>query len=203
MTTNGITLSRGLPGETPLDDISGLKPKWVRTVAALSKVEFTNVGNAIHAFTAKRPTSRTAPFTRQWMCKVHRKMYCDVWTWAGAIRSVELNIGVPWHAIEGELETLCQDITAWQPDEKFDLIAQAATIHHRAVKIHPFLNGNGRWSRLLSNIWLRKHDTTLIAWPEDGFIRQQSPARRAYIAALKQADAGDIDPLVALHRKYG
>ena len=38
-----------------------------------------------------------------------------------------------------------------------DLSEQAVLLHHRAVQIHPFENGNGRWSRLLANIWLKKH----------------------------------------------
>ena len=58
MATEKINLTRGLPGETPLDDISGLKLPWVRTVAALSKVEFTNVGKAIYKYTARKPTCR-------------------------------------------------------------------------------------------------------------------------------------------------
>ena len=33
---------------------------------------------------------------------------------------------------------------------------QAAMLHHQAVAIHPFENGNGRWSGLLANIWLRR-----------------------------------------------
>ena len=46
------------------------------------------------------------------------------------------------------------------------LLDQAVFLHHRAVAIHPFPNGNGRWSRLISNIWLKLHDQPIVRWPE-------------------------------------
>jgi hypothetical protein len=64
------------------------------------------------------------------------------------------------------------------------------------------MNGNGRWARLLANIWLGRHDNDIIRWPEDGLVRQASPIRDIYIAALKKADTGDIGSLIDLHRQY-
>lgn len=201
--TDRIDLNRGLEGETPLADISGLKLKWVRTVSDLSKVEFTNVGKAIYKHTVRKPTNRTAPFTSLWMCRVHKDMYADVWTWAGIPRKTALNIGVTWEQVEVSLEQLAADLQAWQAGADFDLIAQAATMHHRAVQIHPFLNGNGRWARLLANIWLLKHGSEATRWPEAGMVKHASPIRGHYIAALKEADRGDLEPLISLHRTYG
>lgn len=45
------------------------------------------------------------------------------------------------------------------------MIDDAALLHYRAVKIHPFPNGNGRWSRMLANVWLRKHGAKPTVWP--------------------------------------
>jgi Fic family protein len=81
------------------------------------------------------------------------------------------------------------------------LLEQAAQLHYRAVWIHPFANGNGRWARLLANIWLRRHREPLIRWPEAG-IGQESPIRSDYLTALKAADDGDFGPLLALHLQH-
>ena len=202
MESEGANLNRRLPGETPLNDISGLKLKWITTVQALSKVEFENIEKALDKYTSRKPTNKTAPFTARWMCKVHREMFGEVWRWAGSPRKGDLNIGLPWYQVEIAIEDLSRDIAKWKTSSDFDLISQAATIHFRAVQIHPFLNGNGRWSRLLANIWLCKHSAKLTQWPEHGLVRHESPIRDEYIQALKQADKGHIDPLVDLHRKY-
>lgn len=45
------------------------------------------------------------------------------------------------------------------------VIATAAEFHHRAVWVHPFEDGNGRWARLLANIWLMQHDQPVTIWP--------------------------------------
>ena len=82
-----------------------------------------------------------------------------------------------------------------------DLAEQATRLHHVAVKIHPFVNGNGRWGRMLTNIWLALHGGPYVAWPEE-LIGAVSPIRGEYIAALQAADAGDIDPFLVMHRKH-
>ena len=74
-------------------------------------------------------------------------------------------------------------------------------LHHRSVSIHPFPNGNGRWSRMLANIWLRLNRQPYTLWPE-GTVGEASVLRAAYLAALRAADAGDYDPLHELHRRF-
>ena len=80
-------------------------------------------------------------------------------------------------------------------------LEQAAQLHYRAVWIHPFENGNGRWARLLANIWLSRHKSPLVVWPE-AMSGQESPIRSDYLKALKAADTGDFSPLMELHRQY-
>ncbi len=81
------------------------------------------------------------------------------------------------------------------------MVTQAAMLHYEAVRIHPFLNGNGRWSRALANIWLFKNSGRYTRWPED-YVGTISPVRDRYIAALKKADQGDIQDLIALHEEF-
>ena len=198
MTAN---LKRNLPGQTPLEDCSGLKLPSVKTRAHLNRAEYENCAEATYKYLSRRPTRRMAPFTRPWMLRLHREMFGKVWKWAGKIRKSELNVGVPSYQVGTDLEELSRDVACWTLDN-WSLIEQAATLHWRAVHIHPFLNGNGRWARLLANIWMRRNDGPVVAWPQTDLIKEASPVRSEYIAALKEADANDLGPLVKIHERY-
>lgn len=80
-------------------------------------------------------------------------------------------------------------------------IEQAAMLHHRTVRIHPFLNGNGRWARLLTNIWLSQMRCPIIDWPEPT-LGSENEIRKQYLEAMRQADSGDYAPLFDLHRQF-
>lgn len=198
-----MNLNKGLDGETPLNDISGLRLSWVRTSADLDKAEYKNIAVPIPKYLSTAPSRKTAPFTAKWMLKLHGEMLGDVWSWAGKIRNAELSIGVDWCRIETEMENLAQDAAFWREQDTADrdLIFEAAMLHYRAVWIHPFLGGNGRWARLMAEIWLRQHFHPGIEWPEGKLSARSSPVRQEYIAALRTANTGDLDPLIELHRR--
>jgi Fic family protein len=69
------------------------------------------------------------------------------------------------------------------------------------VSIHPYPNGNGRWARLLANIWLKRHGHEITRWPEET-IGATSLIRDRYLAAIRAPDSGDEKPLLELHRRY-
>jgi Fic-DOC domain mobile mystery protein B len=190
-----------IPGETPIDDISGLIPRWVSTRAQLNEVEAENIRKAVVRYLAVRPTRRQAPFSLDWCYKLHRQMFGEVWRWAGKKRVAEVNIGVPAHRIDVDLHGLMQDLAYWRENAGMDLIEQAARLHHRAVQIHPFLNGNGRWARLLANIHLQVMDRPVTLWPEQT-VGNASIIRLDYLNAVRAADSGDYEPLIALHRRF-
>jgi Fic-DOC domain mobile mystery protein B len=193
-------LDRTLPGETPIDDISGLRNKDISTRSQLNAAEAENILKATLKYLAGRPSRRAAPFSVAWMLKLHREMFGDVWKWAGEIRSCELNIGVPFYQVRQDLLVLAEDMATWR---QFDhgLVEQAVRLHYRAVCIHPFLNGNGRWARMLANILLKQNRSPIIEWPET-VIGSESTVRKEYIAAIKDADRGDEEPFIALHRRF-
>ena len=193
---------RPLPGQTLLDDYSGLKFKSVKTRAQLNEVEFSNNAEAIAKYLSRKPTKRMAPFTRAWMLRLHKQMFGRVWAWAGKPRTTSgLTFGVKAHMVPMALEELAQSVVCWRVGD-WDLIEQAAALHHRAVKIHPFLDGNGRWARLLANIWTKQNDGPLVAWPQSELREGASTLRETYLAAIKQADGGDVSFLLQLHRQY-
>jgi len=187
-----------IDGESPIDT-SGLKIKGITNRRELSIVEAQNIRKAITKHLAGKPSRRTASFSYDWCLKLHREMFGVVWSWAGAIRAKNLNLGVPFPLIGQRLAELIDDLSYW-PGSAMDLVEQAARLHHRAVSIHPFENGNGRWSRFLANIWLRRHKHAVIVWPEE-LIGAESAIRAEYLEAIKQGDRGDFDALIDLHRK--
>ena len=196
-----MNLHCNLQGETPLDDYSGLKLKQVKTREQLNAAEFLNNLQAVTKYLSRKPTKRMAPFTRRWMLRLHKEMFGTVWVWAGKIRTTSgLTFGIAAHQVERALEKLARDLAYWREGE-WDLIEQSATLHHRSVQIHPFPDGNGRWSRLLANIWIKQNGGPIVAWPTE--LRQvTSVIRDKYMEAIKQADNGDIGLLVSLHRQY-
>ncbi|MBS0189814.1 MAG: mobile mystery protein B [Phycisphaerales bacterium] len=189
-----------IPGQTPLDDVSGLRIKSILTTGDLNAAEAENIRKAVIRYLASRPTSRAAPFNVAWLMRLHEQMFGQVWTWAGKFRTGQTNIGSPPHQIEIDLQNLIADLEAWKKSG-MPLAEQAARLHHRAVQIHPFPNGNGRWSRMVANIWLKLNGAEPIEWPETT-IGTVSTVRDEYLEAVKEADRGDIASLLALHERF-
>jgi Fic-DOC domain mobile mystery protein B len=156
---------KSVPDETPID-ASGLIPKDMRSRAQLNLTEAANIHQAIEKYLTARPTRRQAPFTLSWAYKLHLEMFGQVWTWAGSRRQRDLNIGIPHYQIDTQLQTLLDDLAFWRDKTPMPAAEQAVKLHHRSVLIHPFENGNGRWARLLANIWLRQQKHPIMAWPD-------------------------------------
>lgn len=176
---------QSVPDETPIDP-SGLRPevrKHVHNRGQLSLREADNIRSPIVKYLARTPSRRLAPFTLKWVLRLHKEMFGQVWLWAGQIRRIELNLGSPAWRVEMDLHSLIEDLHCWKAPD-MSLQEQAAMLHYRAVKIHPFENGNGRWARLLANIWLKQHGGAITRWPEVGITDATSPIRDQYIEAL-------------------
>lgn len=189
-----------LAGETPIG-VSHLKIKWVKTQHELAIVEASNIRKAVSKyFGRRRPTKAMAPFDLNWVKRLHRQMFGDVWKWAGEIRTRDVNLGVRWNLIDEKLHSLLSDLEVWQRSG-MDLVEQAVRLHHQAVAIHPFYNGNGRWARMLGNILLRANGLQPTSWPET-LLGVESTIRGEYLAAIKEADLGNYEPLLSLTRQH-
>src|SRR5687768_15326553 len=116
-----------VPGETPIDDVSGLKIRGITTRAELSEFEARNIAKVALKYLAARPSRRSAKFDFPWCLKLHREMFGDVWRWAGKLRTEELSIGVKFYLIQEQLGGLLQDLESWTGFE-MDLVEQSARL---------------------------------------------------------------------------
>lgn len=190
--------NHGEDGKTPLTDFEGLLVD-VRTRDELNALEFFNVNKAHEKYLLRTPSAKKAPFTYEWFLKVHREMYEDVWAWAGIIRKSNKNIGMDKSQIREALKALEKNYHVWI-ESKMDPHEVAARLHHRLVWIHPFENGNGRWARLITNIYFKQNNLPLIQWPEKELL-EQGNMRKRYLEALRKADEHDLQPLIVLQKK--
>lgn len=123
-------------------------------------------------------------------------MYEDVWAWAGKFRGVETNLGVSPHLIGIELRQFLGDALCWIQKEVYQPKEIAIRIKHRIVSIHCFPNGNGRHSRLFADLIMEKiYGKKYFSWGAADLVRTGN-LRKKYIAALKEADNGQIDSLL-------
>lgn len=75
----------------------------------------------------------------------------------------------------------------------------AIRFHHRLVQIHPFVNGNGRHARLVTNKLLSILGEEEFSWG-GSIIDNDGDARSQYIRALRAADVHDFAALLAFAR---
>ncbi len=68
--------------------------------------------------------------------------------------------------------------------------------HYEFIRIHPFNNGNGRTGRILMNIVALK-----FGYKPLELYHREGDSRKTYIDAMKMADKGHFEPLLALIRK--
>ena len=196
-----IDSTKPIDDATPLDDVSGLKLSKDKSYSLkeVYEAEALNIANATIKYLSATPTKKEAPFSYSWMIDLHEEMFGNVWDWAGKLRKIELSIGIKAYLVPMELKNLCDDISYWNKNKTFDVFETAARIHHRAVQIHPFQNGNGRWSRMLANIYLRQYGKMPVRWQED-LLAKENPKRSEYIQALKKADNSDYKDLIEMHK---
>jgi Fic-DOC domain mobile mystery protein B len=182
-------------GATPINDISGLKMDWVKTLLQLNAVEGENIYLAMkkHILRQRRPVHTW--FRVSTLKKIHHDMFCDVWDWAGVYRKSNTNIGVRPYKIFTEVQQLCDDVHFWlEQDAEMSYIEQAARIHHRLVLTHAFENGNGRHARLVADMFLKSNQQPYPHWPNE--LSGEGNSRKTYISALKEADQGSFEALM-------
>ncbi|HCT84913.1 MAG: mobile mystery protein B [Candidatus Margulisiibacteriota bacterium] len=185
-------------GATPIDDYSGLKLKHINTIKELYEAEFLNITSSTSKYLLKPPSNKSF-MDRIYLFKIHKTMFSQVWDWAGKKRISNKSVGIDKFQIDIEIVKLIQDFEFWE-SSNMDTIEVSSRIHHKLVYIHPFENGNGRWARLVTNIYLKQKLNRIVYWPEQE-LYINNVFRKRYIHSLQSADHGNFADLVSIHQE--
>jgi Fic-DOC domain mobile mystery protein B len=182
---------------TPLapEERNGLIPTHITLRSELNELEQQNIGAADRWAFSRRHVVLGERFLRS----LHRRMFNQVWRWAGTYRTSERNLGVAHHSIETELRRIIDDARYWVDHGSYGPDELAARYHHRLVVVHPFPNGNGRWSRLAADVLIVQQGGSRFTWGRAN-LQAASDLRKRYIDALHAADEHDLGPLVKFAR---
>jgi len=177
---------------TPLteEEKQQLKQKWVTNRSELNELETLGIASAEIWLKKNKKDILNENFIKS----LHKKMFGDVWLWAGKFRTTERNIGVAPYNIQPQLKILFDNVSYWIENKTFNEKETAIRFHHNLVKIHPFPNGNGRLSRIMADLLMQKLAGRNLDWG-NGDLSQISELRQQYIKALQQADNGDYSLL--------
>lgn len=136
--------------------------------------------------------SRTGDITVNDILEIHRRVlgYVDP-VEGGRLRTTQVFVGnhIPPHP--RDLQRHMQELVQWlNCDEALQLhpVEYAALAHYKLVYVHPFIDGNGRTSRLLMNFVLMQ-----ARYPPITIRKEQ---RAEYYAALDTANEGDVRPFI-------
>jgi fido (protein-threonine AMPylation protein) len=172
-------------GQTPIDESirKELKPKHVQDMPELYELESENIALGI---SWSKSTSKSHLDYLTWL-ELHKHMLYDIWKFAGVIRMKEL-ANPDFHMsfyIRPSLLDLERDLKTWI---KFNHPPQEmmARFHERLLTIHPFLDGNGRWSRVLTEFMCERLGFDQPTWGSKT-ISADEERRNKYIAAVKKA----------------
>lgn len=117
-------------GQSPLPHElqKGLKIKTIQTVGELGEYEEDNIAKGLNWLSKQKAD----PCKYDFWIKLHKKLFENVWSWAGKIRTHELanpDFKMP-HDIWPQLYQLEKDLAAWIADtslQRQELAAQLGT----------------------------------------------------------------------------
>lgn len=191
---------RNIFGTTPIDpdEMDSLIPTHIINQNELNEWEQTNITSA-QLWINNKKLKPNDILNEIFVKKLHTKMFDKTWKWAGKFRKSNKNIGVDWHTIPIQLRQLLNDVSYQAKYDTYHIDEIAARFHHRLVFIHPFVNGNGRFSRLITDSFLLSHEQKTFSWGMAS-LKEEDALRKQYINALKAADKHDYSLLLKFIR---
>ncbi|MEU4192990.1 mobile mystery protein B [Kribbella sp. NPDC026611] len=189
-------------GATPVEEEDRqylLAPhQGIETMAELNDIESRNIADArfwIRDEALDVPDLLSVPG----QCEIHRRMFDQVWAWAGRVRTRELSVGIEPYRIREDWPAAIGDAAYWVENQTFSPAEVILRLHHRTVQIHPFQNGNGRHARIIAEelalgLGLGEDCFSWGAHLQVGLEEQ----RAAYLDSLRRLDRNpdDIGPLM-------
>ncbi|AMJ61115.1 mobile mystery protein B [Bosea sp. PAMC 26642] len=182
---------------TPLtaEEREQLSPAYITLRHELNEAEQVNISHALRWAMSRKHNVLDQDF----LSDLHRRMFGDVWRWAGQYRTTPRNIGVDAYRIAMDVRQLVDDARYWIEQGTYPPDEIAVRFSHRLVAIHPFPNGNGRLSRLVGDLLARQLGQPVFSWGRTNLI-DAGATRADYVEALRAADNHDIDPLLLFAR---
>ena len=190
-----------IPGQTPIDDEEkdGLLIKSISTREELDEFEHQNIQSAIK-WTIGKKLVKEEVLTIDFVNNLHKRMFGEVWHWAGKFRKTNKNIGIDRLQIPTQLQTLLDDCTYWIDHGTYKPDEIAVRFKHRIVSIHCYSNGNGRHSRLIGDLITNILKQPFFTWGSGADLAKDNETRAKYLLAIKKADDGNIAPLLHFAR---
>ncbi|MFN6387137.1 MAG: mobile mystery protein B [Bacteroidota bacterium] len=188
-------------GQTPLDEDEkeGLLIKSIATRGELDEFEQKNIEDAIQWSLTRRFKSEQI-LSETFILALHKRMYKNVWRWAGEYRKTNKNIGVDKLEIPVALRSLIDDASYLLENNVYEPDEFALRFKHRLVSIHCFPNGNGRHSRMIADIIIEKiYQLPVFSWGSKS-LADENDSRKKYLIAIRKADKGNLDLLLKFAR---
>jgi Fic-DOC domain mobile mystery protein B len=185
-------------GQTPLseEELEGLRISSITTREELDEFEQLNIEKAIQ-WTIGKKIKPEDLLSEKFIKDLHKRMYGEVWRWAGSFRNSEKNLGIKSFLIPVQLKQLLEDATNWYENKIFPPDEMAIRFKHELVSIHCFPNGNGRHSRLMADLIMEKiYGEPILTWGRSNLVKSNDK-RKAYIQAIKMADNHNLQPLIS------
>lgn len=182
---------------TPLspEERKGLIPSYITLRGELNEAEQANILEAEEwAFSRRRNV-----LDEKFLNTLHKRMYGNVWRWAGQYRTSQKNIGVEYYRVPTDLRAFLDGCRYWVEHNTYPPDDIAARFHHRLVWIHCYPNGNGRHARTAADLLLVSLGRDRFSWGSANLIDARA-TRAAYVAALRAADNHDYGPLLTFVR---
>jgi Fic-DOC domain mobile mystery protein B len=174
-------------GFTPLNDIElkGIKFSHLTNMGELDQLEDANIQKGLDWLNNYKNDDYLCI---SFLNKLHKKMFGDVWKWAGSFRTYEVNIksSLPFK-IETDLIEFFLDVKVWIEHASIPWGELEAEFHHRLVSIHPYPNGNGRISRIMTEYLQQRNGQKVTSW-KSSLKKNPDLRREMYINSLKKAD---------------
>jgi Fic-DOC domain mobile mystery protein B len=174
----------------------GLIPSYITQRSELNEAEQINMTQGDYwAFNRSRDVIDV-----EFLRALHKRMFGEVWRWAGEYSKERgRRLGSDDYQIPIDLTALMNEAQAWLEYESFPPDEIALRFHHRLTQIHPFPNGNGRFSRTAADLLIVRLGGERFSWGRANLVNA-GITRVEYIEALRRADAHILEPLLVFAR---
>jgi Fic-DOC domain mobile mystery protein B len=165
-------------GTTPLthEEKLGLVPSYITQRGELNEVEQINITEGERwAFSRPRDV-----LDERFLCDLHLRMFGKVWRWAGDYsRERNRRIGSDSYNIPIDLRALMGEVQYWIEHKSYPPDEIALRFHHRLTQIHPFPNGNGRFSRTAADLLITRLGGQRFSWGRVNLVNANASMSRS------------------------